>query len=816
MKTYFTLLTATPSLMTSPVRPARLLLLMLLLGLLPSAAGRAQSIAWATKTTNSQNNSSVVADAAGNTYVTVSFSGTVTLGPYTFASRGGHDVVLVKYNSSGAVQWARRIGGPGDEMAGDVGLTQYSGYVFVTGSFESGIQFGSYHGLDVSPLTSSGGSDVFVARYTASSGTLDWARKAGGSSDDNGYGLAVDGSDNVYVTGGFYGSIYFSFGFFAFPHISSGLSDIFLAKYSVDGTLQMSRRLGGTGTDYGLAVGIDKYNGEIYLTGGYSPVASPYITDVCVAKYNAAGTLLWNHVTGSPGTLDIGQDLVVTASGAYVTGYFGNSINFGGPTLNSAGSSDAFVAHYYYNGGASATWAKRFGGAKWDEGQSITEYIGGLYLGGTFIGSATFGHTTLNAAGGSADQDLYVARLFNDGTPSWTRRIGSTGYDYGRGGLSVPTSNAIYFTGDYGAAFTLGSSSLPGSGNLLTKITPPVQPSVAGFRLINAVTDADLGNLPGFGEINYMTIGTNQVNIKVNTNPGTVGSVKLNLDGVTKTENAAPYTWAGDSPKSGGGTNYLAFTPSIGTHRLEATAYSGANGSGVKGTTTILFFTVVNQPVVTSLTLINAATDASAGTLVNGQTIYYGSLGTNQINLRANTAPGTVGSVRFVLDGGTPKTENAAPYTYAGDTPKSGGGTNYLGFTPAVGYHYLVVTPYSGANGSGTPGTPYNVYFYVQTGSGRLAAEGPEPETQTAAFTAAPNPFADRTTLRFTAAQDGPARLEVYNATGTPVRLLFEGQVEAGKSYGHTFDGAGLPPGVYVGRLTTGNQVTHRKLLLKR
>jgi hypothetical protein len=108
------------------------------------------------------------------------------------------------------------------------------------------------------------------------------------------------------------------------------------------------------------------------------------------------------------------------------------------------------------------------------------------------------------------------------------------------------------------------------------------------------------------------------------------------------------------------------------------------------------------------------------------------------------------------------------------------------------------------------------VYFYVQTGSGRLAAEGPEPETQTAAFTAAPNPFADRTTLRFTAAEDGPARLEVYNATGTPVRLLFEGPVEAGKSYGHTFDGAGLPPGVYVGRLTTGNQVTHRKLLLSR
>jgi hypothetical protein len=646
---------------------------------------------------------------------------------------------------------------------------------------------------------------------------LDWARKAGGSSDDNGYGLAVDGSDNVYVTGGFYGSIYFSSGFFAFPLVSSGMSDIFLAKYNVDGTLQMSRRLGGIGYDFGQAVGIDKYNGEIYLTGGYSPVASPYITDVCVAKYKADGTVLWNHVTGSPGTIDVGQDLVVTASGAYVTGYFGNSINFGGATLTSGGSSDAFVAHYYYTGGPSASWAKRYGGTGWDEGQSLTEYIGSLYLGGTFRGTSTFGHTTVNAAGGASDQDLYVARLYLDGTPYWTRRIGSTGYDYGRGGLAVPTTNAIYFTGSYGAAFTLGSSSLSGYGSLLTKITPPVIPNVADFRLINANTDADIGAVPvsPFSDLNYMVIGTNKINIRVTTNPGTVGSVKLNLDGVIKTENAAPYTWAGDAPKSGGGTDYLAFTPTLGGHRLEATPYSGPNGTGVRGPSTILFFTVVNQPAVKSITLINAATDASAGTLVNGQTIYYGSLGTNQINLRANTAPGTVGSVRFVLDGVT-KTENAAPYTYAGDTPKSGGGTNYLGFTPAVGYHYLVVTPYSGANGSGTPGTPYNVYFYVQTGSGRLAAEGPEPETQTAAFTAAPNPFADRTTLTFTAAEDGPARLEVYNATGTAVRLLFEGQVESGKPYGYTFDGAGLPPGVYVGRLTTGNRVTHRKLLLSR
>ncbi|HEX8531202.1 MAG TPA: T9SS type A sorting domain-containing protein, partial [Cytophagales bacterium] len=416
----------------------------------------------------------------------------------------------------------------------------------------------------------------------------------------------------------------------------------------------------------------------------------------------------------------------------------------------------------------------------------------------------------------ASDQDLYVTRLSIDGELSWTKRIGSTGHDFGRGGLAA-NFFGIHFTGSYGAAMTLGSTSLPGSGNLLTKMIPPFPPAVTAFRLINANTDADLGVLTNKDEINYLAVGTNQINLKVNTNPGTVGSVKLNLDGVLKTENAAPYTWAGDGLNPDGSTDYHAFTPSLGSHKLTVTPYSGANGTGVRGVTTILFFTVVNQPVVTGLTLYNAATDASLGALTSGQTINYGTLGTNQINIRANTNPGTVGSVRFNLDG-VLKTENAGPYTWAGDALKPDGSTNYLPFTPGVGYHNLKVTPYSGANGSGTAGKTYEIYFYVQTGgfSARLAAGGPAPETDAASLTAAPNPFAGRTTLTFTATEDGPARLEVYSPAGTRTNLLFEGQVESGKTYQYAFDGATLPAGVYVGRLTTAGNVAHRKLVLGR
>ncbi len=378
----------------------------------------------------------------------------------------------------------------------------------------------------------------------------------------------------------------------------------------------------------------------------------------------------------------------------------------------------------------------------------------------------------------------------------------------------------MYLAGNYGGnSITLGAKTLNGADNLLAKITVPEHPTMANLYFINADTDTKLMEIEDNPEINYMTLGTNLLNISQGTYMAPVGSIQFELDGVARIENHAPYTWAGDAPKDGG-TDYLGFTPSIGSHKLTVAAYSGPNGTGVRSYTKIRFFTVVNQPVVSGLTLINAVTDKEVGVLATGQTINYGMLGTNQVNLRDNTNPGKVGSVRFNLDG-VIKIENAAPYTYVGDSPKDGG-TNYNAFTLAPGAHKLVVTPYAGPNATGTAGKAYTVDFqvvqggFVFNGASRPGTGGPEPETDGAPLTAAPNPFTDRTTLTFTATEDGPARLEVYSPAGTRVGLLFDGPLEAGKPYRCTFEGGSLPAGLYVGRLTTGHRVTHRKLLLGR
>jgi hypothetical protein len=112
---------------------------------------------------------------------------------------------------------------------------------------------------------------------------------------------------------------------------------------------------------------------------------------------------------------------------------------------------------------------------------------------------------------------------------------------------------------------------------------------------------------------------------------------------------------------------------------------------------------------VTGFTLINADTDQPIMPLTNGATINLATLPTDNLNIRADTDPATVGSVRFAYDGSSNyMTENAAPYALAGNRS-----ANYYPMTPSAGPHEITATPYTGSRGSGTQGTPLTVAFTV-------------------------------------------------------------------------------------------------------
>jgi hypothetical protein len=107
---------------------------------------------------------------------------------------------------------------------------------------------------------------------------------------------------------------------------------------------------------------------------------------------------------------------------------------------------------------------------------------------------------------------------------------------------------------------------------------------------------------------------------------------------------------------------------------------------------------------VTSFSLINADTNQPVGgfeLIVGDVTLNLATLPTRNLNLRANTSPSVVGSVRFGLNGNANHlTENVAPYALAGDV-----NGDYHAWTLGLGSHVVTATPYSGSNASGSAGT---------------------------------------------------------------------------------------------------------------
>jgi Ca2+-binding RTX toxin-like protein len=123
--------------------------------------------------------------------------------------------------------WARQAGGTSFDRGRGIAVDN-SGNSYVTGVFSGTATFGPGEANETT-LTSAG-SDVFVAKYD-STGALVWAKQAGGTSEDSGQGIAVDGSGNSYVTGQFDGTATFGPGEANETTLTSdGSSDVFVAK----------------------------------------------------------------------------------------------------------------------------------------------------------------------------------------------------------------------------------------------------------------------------------------------------------------------------------------------------------------------------------------------------------------------------------------------------------------------------------------------------------------------------------------------------------------------------------------------------------
>ena len=332
------------------------------------------------------------------TYVIGNTSSTNFPASVTIGAGGGVDVFVAKLdNSTGVASQLTKIGGTANDSGNGIAVDS-TGAAYIGGETDS-IDFP----IAGPPIQTSnaGKGDGFIAKLDSNGTVLDYSTYIGGSNGDLVTGIALDSSNNAYVTG-----ITVSSNFpttpGAFQTSQSGTADNgFVAAIKADGSAKIySTYLGGSGTTDALAIAVDS-SGEAYVTGDTNSSSFPVLnaaqatlkgaTDVFITKVQASGSgLLFSTYYG--GTLD------EAASGIAIDAF--NDVYVTGRTLSSdyptngtpfqsslSGTSDAFVTELSNTG--SPVYSSFLGGTGNENSVNVSTVLASAPLGAVAVDSTS-------------------------------------------------------------------------------------------------------------------------------------------------------------------------------------------------------------------------------------------------------------------------------------------------------------------------------------------------------------------------------------------------------------------------------------------
>lgn len=282
---------------------------------------------------------SVDMDDAGNIYV---------VGTTTSQGAGGNDALIAKYSPSGSILWQRSLGGTGTETFDGISVVRSSGDCYVVGKTSS--QGAGLSDLLIAKYNSSGalqwqrslggtGDDVgrgiyanasgtcwvvgetagsalnlLAAKYN-SAGTLQWQRSLGGTGgvgNTQGYGVWANDFDQAFVVG-------------STTSEGAGGTDALIARYDTTGSLAWQRILGGTGNETFTSVASDG-GGTVQAYGNTTSQGSGAEDVLRVQYIMSGGSLVNQSVIGTAGpNLTNGLFSRLGTSFFYVAGSSSNS-----------------------------------------------------------------------------------------------------------------------------------------------------------------------------------------------------------------------------------------------------------------------------------------------------------------------------------------------------------------------------------------------------------------------------------------------------------------------------------------------------------
>ncbi len=303
-------------------------------------------------------------------------------------------------------------------------------------------------------LLSYGGRDMYIAKYDPE-GTPLWVHHAGSATSDEATGLTLDAEGNVYVCGYFTGSAVFDNGF---TLTSSGLEDIFIAKYDNSGTITWAKSFGSANSEKAAAMTIDR-NDNVFFCGSHIGIdfgngfrlLSRGGSDGFVAKITSEGGVTWAKSIGG-GYEDKIRSIATDKKGmVYISGNgggdFGSIIYFEDEWRLDLESSDikssghGFLAKFNNQDGR-CLWAKK------SESDFIAiDSLSNLYTCGNFSYTIDLGNGVILDSDNPFGTNDFIARYDSDGKALWASMIKGAGNPLELTAIAATSAGSIYVCG---------------------------------------------------------------------------------------------------------------------------------------------------------------------------------------------------------------------------------------------------------------------------------------------------------------------------------------------------------------------------------
>lgn len=444
---------------------------------------------------------------------------------------GLKDLWLIKTNSEGGEQWNKLFGGTNDDGATCVEQTTDGGYI-------------------ISGYTSSYGAgsvDTWLIK-TDNLGNQQWNKPLGGGSSDGAWCVEQTTDGGYILTGWTY-----SYG-------PGYIGNVWLVKTDAQGNIQWNKAFGGSDVDRGYYVQQTTDGG--YIITGYTDSFGSGLDDMLLIKTDSSGNEQWNKTFGGTGR-DYGNQVQQTFSGGYIIA--GYTLSYG------AGSEDVWLVKTDSSG--NKVWDETYGGTYSDEGYSVQQTTEGGYI-----------VTGFTLSYGAGVHDVWLIKIESDETPPQPLEVDAGGpyegfvdvpieftgtviggvppytfnWDFGDNATSNQQSPThVYSTaGIYEAVFTVkdnvgaeANDTAIVTINLLDNKPPDVtitKPLAKSLYIRNKRVIPFLTTL---------VIGSIDITVNASDNDSGVASVSFLLNGVLKSNvTTPPYVWVWDKKSFGRNT----------------------------------------------------------------------------------------------------------------------------------------------------------------------------------------------------------------------------------------------------------------------